>query len=190
MLGCFEASATTSRLSPFKKIQIRRCLSKSNEPKKRLQLYSWAKAWNHSDPAFQEPRSSKVFQGLPRSSKNQEPRSSKVFQGLFQEPRSSKVFQGPIHLNVVSRRGQKSHQILPRRSKCRNHTRFWLLDRCRNHTRFCLVDRNTAISGAALRHSIDQSKILLEVKAPHRHDRQMDFASSWNRPALLGWRVH
>ena len=45
-----------------------------------------------------------------------------------------------------------------------------------NHTRFCLVDRNAAISGAALRHSIDQSKILLEVNAPHRHDRQMDLA--------------
>ena len=38
--GIFEASATTSRLSPFRQIQIRRCLSKGNEPKKRLQLHS------------------------------------------------------------------------------------------------------------------------------------------------------
>ena len=42
--GIFEASATTSRLSPFRRIQIRRCLSKGSEPKKRLQLHSWAKA--------------------------------------------------------------------------------------------------------------------------------------------------
>ena len=38
--GIFEASATTNRLSPFRRIQIRRCLSKGNEPRKRLQLYS------------------------------------------------------------------------------------------------------------------------------------------------------
>jgi len=41
-----------------------------------------------------------------------------------------------------------------------------------NHYGFCLVvlvERNAAISGAALRHSIDQSTILLEVA--HRHNR-------------------
>jgi len=38
--GIFEASVTTSHLSPFRRIQIRRCLSKGNEPKKRLQLRS------------------------------------------------------------------------------------------------------------------------------------------------------
>ena len=48
--GILEASATTSHLSPFRRIQIRRCLSKGSEPKKRLQLHSWANAWN---PAIQ-----------------------------------------------------------------------------------------------------------------------------------------
>ena len=37
--GIFEASAATSRLSPFTRIQIRRCLSKGNEQKKRLKLH-------------------------------------------------------------------------------------------------------------------------------------------------------
>jgi len=42
--GIFEASATTSSLLLFRRIQIRRCLSKGSELKKRLQLHSWAKA--------------------------------------------------------------------------------------------------------------------------------------------------